>query len=120
MLISWAAGGWTKSAFIRPLVAGSNGYFVVFMCLIFLFVISLALHLWIVIGNYIRGATIDTFYGQFIVPSEEINALKKKVNKKYMILFCISLGLLFWIGWLIYKKVKGTVQSKKGVVVAAA
>lgn len=115
LICSWVINGYTQHAFIYPMIAGFNDFFITFLIFMFVLIISFLLHIYIVIGNYWRAAKIDNYYGQYIVSNEEIQALKKKVNRRYMIIYLVSVALLFFVGFLIYKLVKKAVSKNPTV-----
>lgn len=64
------------------------------------------LHVILLVTNYTRAAKIDNFYSVQIVSDEELTALKKKKNKRDLIIFLAVVMILVLIGLLIYKLVK--------------
>lgn len=64
------------------------------------------LHVVLLVTNYTRAAKIDNFYSVQIVSDEELTALKKKKNKRDLIIFLAVIMILVLIGLVIYKLVK--------------
>lgn len=64
------------------------------------------LHVVLLVTNYVRAGKIDSFYAVQIVSDEELNALKKKKNKRDLFIFLGVVMVVALIGLLIYKAVK--------------
>ncbi len=69
-------------------------------------VVAFGLHIVLLVTNYTRAAKIDNFYSVQIVSDEELTALKKKKNKRDLIIFLAVVLVVVLIGMLIYKLVK--------------
>lgn len=67
--------------------------------------ITVLLHAWLLLSNYIRCARIENYYNFMIVPQEELNTLKKQKAKRDLIIFLCAIVLVGLIGLLIYKLV---------------
>lgn len=64
------------------------------------------LHVILLVTNYTRAAKIDNYYSVQIVSDEELNAIKKRKNKRDLFIFLAVVMILVLIGLLIYKLVK--------------
>lgn len=85
-------------------------------------IIAFLLHVILLVTNYVRAGKIDNFYSVQIVSDEELNALKKKKNKRDLIIFLAVIMVIALIGMLIYKiikskKVNNTVTINNGPTV---
>ncbi len=87
-------------------------------------IVSFIVHIVLLVTNYTRAAKIDNFYSVQIVSDDELTALKKKKNRRDMIIFLAIVGTLVLIGLLIYRlvksrKVNNTVTINNGPSVTA-
>lgn len=108
---------------ITYLVAGFGydtwGYFpdgiAVFNILLIISIVGLFitffLHIFLLITNNIRAAKIDNFYNIQIVSTEELALIKKKKNRKDLIIFFLVIMFLVLIGLIIYKTVKRSAKT---------
>lgn len=69
-------------------------------------IVAFFLHVILLVTNYTRAAKIDNFYSVQIVSDEELTAIKKRKNKRDLIIFLAVIMVLILIGMLIYKLVK--------------
>jgi hypothetical protein len=81
-----------NGSMLYALDPSSGSLFFAFLIFIITFVVAFCLHVYMLISNHFRTSVIDNYYGRYIVSTEEIDKLKKKVNRKYMIIFAISIG----------------------------
>ncbi|XQP55700.1 MAG: MSC_0882 family membrane protein [Mycoplasmoidaceae bacterium] len=64
------------------------------------------LHVILLVTNYTRAAKIDNYYSVQIVSDEELRAIKKRKNKRDMIIFLAVVMIIVLIGMMIYKIIK--------------
>lgn len=69
-------------------------------------VAAFLLHVILLVTNFTRAAKIDSYYSLQIVSDEELTALKKRKNKRDMLIFLAIVAILVLIGMMIYKIVK--------------
>jgi biotin transporter BioY len=65
------------------------------------------MHISTVTSSYVRIGRIEGYYNSFIVAPAEIGELKKKTNRRDMIIFCICSIIVGLIVYSIYKSIKG-------------
>jgi uncharacterized membrane protein len=76
------------------------------------------IHIYTITTSYMRVARIENFYNSFIVTNEEIEAYKKKTNRRDAIIFCICLliiGLIIWGAIKAAKKKRAALTPVPGV-----
>ncbi|XQP55430.1 MAG: MSC_0882 family membrane protein [Mycoplasmoidaceae bacterium] len=112
-IVGWAIGGCRPEAWgvldpnYGPFVntCGSSLLITVIVCAAAM-IIAFFLHVILLVTNYTRAAKIDNFYSVQIVSDEELTALKKKKNKRDLIIFLAVIMVIVLVGLLIYKLVK--------------
>jgi hypothetical protein len=81
-------------------------YFTISLICAIAFFGTILLQFSMLIFNYIRTSRIENFYGFMIIPQEDIDNLKKKKNRRDLIIFlCIVITVIF-AGFVIYKLLK--------------
>lgn len=87
-------------------------------------IVAFILHVVLLVTNYVRAGKIDSFYSVQIVSDEELTALKKRKNKRDLIIFLAVVMVIVLIGLLVYKivkskKVNNTVTINNGPTVGS-
>jgi undecaprenyl pyrophosphate phosphatase UppP len=67
------------------------------------------MHILTITSSYLRIGRIEGFYNSFIVSPSEIGELKKKTNRRDMIIFCIC-SLI--VGLIVYSAYKSARNKK--------
>jgi hypothetical protein len=127
VIVSWGTGTFdgvttwqsfanifTKNPFsgespLKPIlqpVSGRLGYFITFIGLIIFFLGTIFIHIFTVTSSYVRIGRIEGYYNSFIITPAEIAELKKKTNKRDMIIFCICSIVVGLIVYSVYKNLK--------------
>jgi amino acid transporter len=91
-------------------------YFIAFLVLVVIFISSVLIHIGAIANSYLRINRIENYYNSFIVIPEEIEQLKKKTNKRDMIIFLLCALIIGLIIFIVYKKVKASKESKVQLV----
>jgi undecaprenyl pyrophosphate phosphatase UppP len=79
------------------------GYFISFITIVVIFFLAIFMHISTVTSSYVRIGRIEGFYNSFIVAPAEIEELKKKTNRRNMIIFCICSLIVGLIVYSAYK-----------------
>jgi hypothetical protein len=58
------------------------------------FVVAVILHAGMIVFNFLRTSRIDNYYNSFIVLPEEIETLKKKTNRRDLVIFCVTTAIV--------------------------
>jgi undecaprenyl pyrophosphate phosphatase UppP len=74
--------------------------------LIAFFVGTIFIHIIIITSSYVRIGRIEGYYNSFIVAPAEIAELKKRTNRRDMIIFCICSIVVGLIVYSVYKSFK--------------
>jgi hypothetical protein len=94
-------GDWNPTMY-----GGDHIYEILFFSGVAALIITAALHIGLLVCNYLRAARIENFYNFMIVPQEELNVIKKQKNKRDLIIFLTSCLIIGVVIYLIYKLVK--------------
>jgi len=111
----WSSN-WQVNPFKFVLTPTKEGapFFISFLVFVAIFVISALVHATSITTAMVRVNRIENFYNSFIVLPEELEAYKKKVNKRDLICFCVALLI---IGLIIYFSYKNAKKNRQTVVV---
>jgi len=110
----WSSWNVNPFRFVLTPVQGAIPYFISFLVFTAIFVIAALVHATSITTAMVRVNRIENFYNSFIVLPEELEAYKKKVNKRDLICFCVALLI---IGLIIYFSYKNAKKNRQTVVV---
>ena len=77
---------------------------------IIVLLVMLSAHILNIITSRSRKNNIISYYGYEIIPQQEITKIKKRANRRCLIIFCVTMALILFvivIPWLIFRKKKG-------------
>lgn len=80
-----------------------HAYKVILVLAIITIFITMTLHIFLLITNYIRAVKIDQYYSIQIVSDEELIEIKKQKNKRNLIIFLAIIMIFALLGILIHK-----------------
>ncbi|MDR2461679.1 MAG: hypothetical protein LBD05_00510, partial [Mycoplasmataceae bacterium] len=81
-------------------------YFFVATTCVVAFSTAVFFHFFLLITNYIRYSRIENYYGYQIIPNDEMLISKKTKNRRNLFIFLILCGLVFYVGYVLYKIIK--------------
>ena len=80
---------------------GNYTYVTCFWAFLTMFGLVALNHILTLIGNYLRASNIDNYYNFSIVDPVELAEIKKRKNKRDMIIFFAVIGTFIFLTWLI-------------------
>ena len=75
-------------------------------------IFSFIMHVVLLLTAYIRYSRVENYYNFPIVPAEELTALKKKSNRRDLIIYLAVIGTLGLVCWWIIRTVKRTKKTQ--------
>ena len=98
---------------------GNYTYLACFWAFLTLIGLTAINHILSCIGNYLRASNIDNYYNFSVVDPLEIAEIKKRKNKRDLIIFFAVTGTIIFLTWLIVHLILKKRQEKVPVTVQA-
>ncbi len=102
--------------FYTAYAKGQATYIIVFYaCVAFIFFI-LTSQITLILLNYLRATNIENFYNYMIIDANEIQTIKRKKNIRDLVIFCVIVGSIVFLIWLVFRIIRNKKQATKVIV----
>lgn len=95
---------------------GDKTYTIVFYACIGCISLILINQITIILLNYLRSTNIENFYNYMIVDATEIQTIKRKKNIRDLVIFCVVIGSVIFLIWLIFRLVRRRKEATRVIV----